>query len=95
MMTLRLKGVSFLRQAMLPLIRDDGKIVNISRGLARFSLPGYSACATMRVEVMGMVLCSRRVICMARSAAAGRAMRATTGVQPVWLTPLPPALRAG
>jgi len=54
MMTVHLKGVFFLTQAMLPLIRDGGKIVNISSGLARFSLPGYAAYAAMKggVEVM-------------------------------------------
>ena len=54
MMAIHLKGVFFLTQAMLPLIRDGGRIVNLSSGLARFSLPGYAAYATMKggVEVM-------------------------------------------
>ncbi|MDP3339625.1 SDR family NAD(P)-dependent oxidoreductase [Frigidibacter sp.] len=54
MMAVHLKGVFFLTQAMLPLIRDGGRIVNISSGLARFSLPGYAAYAAMKggVEVM-------------------------------------------
>ncbi|GGH44618.1 SDR family oxidoreductase [Frigidibacter albus] len=54
MMAVHLKGVFFLTQGMLPLIRGGGKIVNISSGLARFSLPGYSAYAAMKggVEVM-------------------------------------------
>src|ERR1700719_3859547 len=34
------KGVYFLTQKLLPLIKDGGRIVNISSGLARFSLPG-------------------------------------------------------
>jgi NAD(P)-dependent dehydrogenase (short-subunit alcohol dehydrogenase family) len=34
------KGVMFLTQALLPLIRDGGRIVNISSGLARFAMPG-------------------------------------------------------
>jgi len=48
------KGVYFLTQALLPLIRDGGRIVNISSGLARFSLPGSSAYAAMKgaVEVL-------------------------------------------
>jgi NAD(P)-dependent dehydrogenase (short-subunit alcohol dehydrogenase family) len=48
------KGVYFLTQALLPLIRDGGRIVNISSGLARFSLPGYSAYAAMKgaIEVL-------------------------------------------
>jgi len=48
------KGVFFLTQALLPLIRDGGRIVNISSGLARFSLPGYAAYAAMKgaIEVL-------------------------------------------
>ncbi len=34
------KGVMFLTQALLPLIRDGGRIVNVSSGLARFAMPG-------------------------------------------------------
>ena len=37
------KGVYFLTQKLLPLIKDGGRILNISSGLARFSLPGTSA----------------------------------------------------
>src|SRR5712664_1195930 len=36
------KGVFFLTQKLLPLIADGGRIVNISSGLARVALPGYS-----------------------------------------------------
>ena len=43
-----LKGPYFLTQTLLPLIRDGGSIVNLSSGLARFSLPGYSAYAAMK-----------------------------------------------
>ena len=48
------KGVFFLTQKLLPLIRDGGRIVNISSGLARFSLPGSAAYASMKgaVEVL-------------------------------------------
>ncbi|HWU85530.1 MAG TPA: SDR family oxidoreductase [Rhodocyclaceae bacterium] len=51
---IHLKGPYFLTQALLPLIADGGKILNVSSGLARFSLPGYSAYAAMKggVEVM-------------------------------------------
>lgn len=38
-----LKGVFFLTQKLLPLIKDGGRIVNISSGLTRFSLAGYAA----------------------------------------------------
>ena len=37
------KGVYFLTQKLLPLINEGGRIVNISSGLARFTLPGSSA----------------------------------------------------
>jgi NAD(P)-dependent dehydrogenase (short-subunit alcohol dehydrogenase family) len=48
------KGVFFLTQKLLPLIKDGGRIVNISSGLARFSLPGSSAYGSMKgaVEVL-------------------------------------------
>ena len=51
---IHLKGVFFLTQKLLPLLADGGRIVNISSGLARFSLPGYSAYAAMKgaVEVL-------------------------------------------
>ncbi|WP_168074445.1 SDR family oxidoreductase [Caulobacter sp. SSI4214] len=35
-----LKGPMFLTQALLPLMNDGGRIVNISSGLARFAMPG-------------------------------------------------------
>ncbi|AWH17808.1 short-chain dehydrogenase [Stenotrophomonas sp. ZAC14D2_NAIMI4_7] len=43
-----LKGPYFLTQALLPLIADGGRILNVSSGLARFSLPGSSAYAMMK-----------------------------------------------
>ncbi len=48
------KGVFFLTQALLPLINDGGRIVNISSGLARFAMPGSSAYASMKgaIEVL-------------------------------------------
>ncbi|MBB2205637.1 SDR family NAD(P)-dependent oxidoreductase [Gluconacetobacter takamatsuzukensis] len=54
LMNIHLKGVFFLTQKMLPLIADGGRIVNLSSGLARFSLPGYAAYAAMKggVEVL-------------------------------------------
>jgi NAD(P)-dependent dehydrogenase (short-subunit alcohol dehydrogenase family) len=49
-----LKGVFFLTQKLLPLLADGGRIVNISSGLSRFVLPGYSAYAAMKgaIEVL-------------------------------------------
>lgn len=54
LMNIHFKGVYFLTQKMLPLIADGGRIINISTGLARFSLPGYSAYASMKgaIEVL-------------------------------------------
>jgi len=37
------KGIYFLTQKLLPLMNDGGRIVNVSSGLARFTLPGSSA----------------------------------------------------
>lgn len=47
------KGMFLLPQAPLPLIADSGRIVNVSSGLTRFSLPRYAAHAMMKrgVEV--------------------------------------------
>ncbi|PRX57596.1 SDR family NAD(P)-dependent oxidoreductase [Flagellimonas meridianipacifica] len=45
---IHLKGPYFLTQSLLPLIADNGGIINVSTGLARFALPGYSAYASMK-----------------------------------------------
>lgn len=49
-----LKATFFLSQKLVPLINNGGKIINTSTGLARFSLPGYSAYASMKgaIEVL-------------------------------------------
>ncbi|MEG5161183.1 SDR family oxidoreductase [Microcoleus sp. AT3-A2] len=54
LMNIHVKGVFFLTQKLLPLINDGGRIVNISSGLARFTLPGYAAYASMKgaIEVL-------------------------------------------
>lgn len=54
LMNIHLKGVFFLTQALLPLINDGGRILNLSTGLTRFALPGYAAYAAMKggVEVL-------------------------------------------
>jgi len=54
LVNVHLKGTFFLTQALLPLLADGGRIVNISSGLARFALPGYAAYAAMKggVEVL-------------------------------------------
>ncbi len=54
LMNMHLKGPFFLTQTLLPLIADGGRILNVSSGLARFSLPGYAAYAAMKggIEVL-------------------------------------------
>jgi NAD(P)-dependent dehydrogenase (short-subunit alcohol dehydrogenase family) len=54
LMAIHLKGPFFLTQALLPLIADGGRIVNLSSGLARFALPGYAAYGAMKgaIEVL-------------------------------------------
>ncbi|MEO6680565.1 MAG: SDR family oxidoreductase [Pseudomonas sp.] len=48
LMNVHLKGPFFLTQQLLPLMNDGGRIINVSSGLARFSLPGYSTYAAMK-----------------------------------------------
>ncbi|WP_292870169.1 SDR family oxidoreductase [Nostoc sp. LPT] len=48
LMNIHVKGVFFLTQKLLPLINDGGRIVNLSSGLTRLTLPGYAAYATMK-----------------------------------------------
>jgi len=49
-----LKGPFFLTQKLLPLLNDGGRIVNISSGLTRITVPGSSAYAAMKgaIEVL-------------------------------------------
>lgn len=54
LLNVHFKGVFFLTQALLPLLADGGRIVNLSTGLTRFALPGYAAYAAMKgaIEVL-------------------------------------------
>lgn len=54
MVNIHHKGVFFLTQKALPYMNDGGRIINISSGLARFSLPGSSTYASMKgaIEVL-------------------------------------------
>jgi len=54
MLRVHLKAAFFLSQTLLPLLRDGGRIVNVSSGLARFSFPGYAAYAAAKgaIEVL-------------------------------------------
>jgi NAD(P)-dependent dehydrogenase (short-subunit alcohol dehydrogenase family) len=49
-----LKGPFLLTQRLLPLIEEGGRVLNVSTGLARFTMPGASAYAAMKggVEVL-------------------------------------------
>jgi len=49
-----LKATMFLTQKLVGLIADGGRILNVSTGLARFTLPGYAAYAAMKggIEVL-------------------------------------------
>lgn len=48
LMNIHFKGPFFLSQKLLPLMRDGGRVLNVSSGLARFTLPGYAAYAAMK-----------------------------------------------
>lgn len=52
------KGVFFLTQALLPLVADGGRIVNLSTALTRVSAPGWSVYAAVKgaVEVLTVYL---------------------------------------
>ncbi|WP_040952755.1 SDR family oxidoreductase [Gorillibacterium massiliense] len=54
LMNVHFKGVFFLTQKLLPLLTDNGGIVNLSTGLTRFALEGSGAYAAMKgaVEVL-------------------------------------------
>lgn len=54
MMNIHVKGVFFLTQKLLPLIKDGGRIVNLSTGLTRSTLPGFAAYASAKgaIEVL-------------------------------------------
>jgi NAD(P)-dependent dehydrogenase (short-subunit alcohol dehydrogenase family) len=54
LVNIHFKGTFFLTQALLPLIADGGRIVNLSTGLTRFTIPGYAAYAAMKgaIEVL-------------------------------------------
>lgn len=51
MLNVHFKGVYFLTQKSLAFLNDGGGIINISSGLARFSMPGSSAYASMKGAV--------------------------------------------
>jgi len=54
MVNIHLKGPFFLSQKLVPLMADGGRILNVSSGLARFTLPGFAAYSAMKggIEVL-------------------------------------------
>jgi NAD(P)-dependent dehydrogenase (short-subunit alcohol dehydrogenase family) len=52
------KGVFFLTQALLPLIADGGRIINLSSGLTRVSYPGFSVYSAVKgaIEVLSVYM---------------------------------------
>lgn len=48
LMNVHFKGVYFLTQKALPMLADGGRILNISSGLTRITMPGSSAYASMK-----------------------------------------------
>ena len=47
-LNIQFKGPFFLTQQLLPLIKDGGRILNVSSGLARFTQPGSGTYAAMK-----------------------------------------------
>jgi NAD(P)-dependent dehydrogenase (short-subunit alcohol dehydrogenase family) len=52
------KGVFFLTQALLPFLADGGRIINLSSGLTRVSVAGFSAYSTAKgaIETLSVYL---------------------------------------
>ena len=48
LVNVHLKGPFFLTQTLLPLMKDGGRILNVSTGLTRIIYPGYAAYASMK-----------------------------------------------
>jgi NAD(P)-dependent dehydrogenase (short-subunit alcohol dehydrogenase family) len=48
MLNIHFKSVYFLTQKALPIMNDNGRIINISSGTTRFCNPGYSIYASMK-----------------------------------------------
>lgn len=62
-----LRGPIFLTQKLLPLMEDGGRILNVSSGFVRFTLPGYSVYAAVKAAIevltryMAVELGARRI----------------------------------
>jgi NAD(P)-dependent dehydrogenase (short-subunit alcohol dehydrogenase family) len=51
------KAPYFLSQQLVPLLKDGGRILNVSSGLTRVSYPGFSAYIIAKTAVEGVTLC--------------------------------------
>lgn len=47
-LNIHFKSIYFLTQKALPMMNDQGRIINISTGTTRFCVPGYSVYASMK-----------------------------------------------
>ncbi len=47
-LNIHFKSIYFLTQRSLPIMNDNGRIINISTGTTRFCVPGYSVYASMK-----------------------------------------------
>ena len=56
LLNIHVKGPYFLTQQLLPLLSDNARILQLSTGLTRFAIPGYSAYAMMKGAVETMTL---------------------------------------
>ncbi|GAB2575091.1 SDR family NAD(P)-dependent oxidoreductase [Spirosoma areae] len=67
LMNINFKGVYFLTQKLLLILRDGGRIVNISTGLSRFTSPGRAVYGSLKgaIEILTMYMAkelgSRRI----------------------------------
>lgn len=57
LLNVHFKGVYFLTQQLLPLINDNGGIINISSGTTRYVIPGYSVYSSMKGAVEVLTKC--------------------------------------
>ncbi len=51
LVNIHFKGVYFLTQKVLPILNDNGHIINISSGTTRFANPGYSVYASAKSAI--------------------------------------------
>lgn len=51
LVTTHLQGPIFLTQKLLPLVKYGGRILNVSSGFVRFTLPGYSIYAAVKAAI--------------------------------------------